>query len=272
MKLSEFYKIADTFAPKALSDEYCRLFNAYDNSGILIDLGKEVHGALFSLDLTLDAIAKAEELGADVIVTHHPAIYGKIGRLDIADVSVGKKLLLCAEKGISVISMHLNLDCAKDGIDENLMLGICRSAGAGMRSTEKNCPQIMHKFENGGYGRAYDITPVSLGELKKGMEKEFSSSRLQIYGDEKKEIRRAASFCGAGADEEAVEFAVKSGADVMVSSDFKHHVLFYAREMGVAVLAITHYASENYGFKKYYEKINQSAGVPCVWHETKELL
>ena len=54
-----------------------------------------------------------------------------------------------------------------------------------------------------------------------------------------------------GADEEAVAFAVKNGADVIVSSDFKHHVLTLANEKGIAVIALTHYASENYGFKKY---------------------
>ena len=92
MKLSEFYKIADTFAPKALSDEYCKLFGAYDNSGILIDLGKEIHGALFSLDLTLDAIEKAEERGANLIVTHHPAVYGKIGEINAEKDLLGEKM------------------------------------------------------------------------------------------------------------------------------------------------------------------------------------
>ena len=69
MKLNEFYKTLDTIAPKSVSDEYCRLFGAYDNSGILLDLGKEVCGALFSLDLTLRAIEEAEKRGANVIVT-----------------------------------------------------------------------------------------------------------------------------------------------------------------------------------------------------------
>ncbi len=272
MKVSEFYKIADNVAPKALSDEYCRLFNAYDNSGILIDTGKEVKGTLFSLDLSMDAISEAEEKGANLIVTHHPAIYGKIGRLDVADLSVTKKLLACAEKGISVISMHLNLDCAKDGIDENLMLGICRSAGAGTRSSEEGSLEIMHKIGESGYGRAYNILPITLQKLKKNIEKEFSSTRVQTYGEGEKEIRRIASFCGAGADEEAVEFALREGADLIVSSDFKHHVLTFAREAGLAVLSLTHYASENYGFKKYYEKINQSAEIPCFWHEIKSML
>ena len=43
MKLNEIYKIADELAPKRLSDEFCVKFNAYDNSGVLVDTGKDVH-------------------------------------------------------------------------------------------------------------------------------------------------------------------------------------------------------------------------------------
>ena len=41
MKLSEIYKVADSLAPKCLSDEVCQKYGAYDNSGILVDCGKE---------------------------------------------------------------------------------------------------------------------------------------------------------------------------------------------------------------------------------------
>ena len=270
MKLNEFYKTLDTIAPKSVSDEYCRLFGAYDNSGILLDLGKEVCGALFSLDLTLRAIEEAEKRGANVIVTHHPAIYAKIGRLDAADLSLGKKLLACAEKGISVISMHLNLDCAKGGIDESLMQGVCRASGAAQGNGSS--VQIMHKFGEYGYGRAYDIQPTDLEALKNALESEFCTNRVLLYANGKKTAGRVASFCGAGADEEAVEFALREGADAIISSDFKHHVLTFANEAGIAVLSLTHYASENYGFKKYYEKINHGVAVPCFWHETQAML
>ena len=81
MKLSEIYKIADGIAPKRLSDEYCRLYGAYDNSGVLVDTGDEIKGILFSLDLSNAAIAKAKEMGANLIITHHPAIFSKIGHI-----------------------------------------------------------------------------------------------------------------------------------------------------------------------------------------------
>jgi putative NIF3 family GTP cyclohydrolase 1 type 2 len=81
VKLSEIYKLADEIAPKALSDEYCRVYGAYDNSGLLVEAGEEIQGILFSLDLTNAAIDEAIEKGCNLIITHHPAIYGKIGNV-----------------------------------------------------------------------------------------------------------------------------------------------------------------------------------------------
>ncbi len=271
MKLSEIYGLLDEVAPKALSDELCAKHGFYDNSGILVNTGDEIEGALFTLDLTREAVEKAIEVGANLIVTHHPVIYGKIGSVDALDKGLGERLTRCIRAGISVVSMHLNLDSAKGGIDESLARGVCLAAGesegAGLRLT-----QIQHLLTGGGYGRAYDLSGVRLGALADGVKSVFESERVEVYGDENRQIRRAASFCGAGADEGSVAFALSTGADVMISSDFKHHIILQAKEAGLAVITLTHYASENYGFKKYYEKISRRAGVPCVYHEERDLL
>ena len=94
MRLSEIYKILDEIAPKALSDEYCAKYGAYDNSGILVDVGEDVTSILFTLDLTNASIAHAKEIGANLIVTHHPVIYGKIGNIRADDIGLlGGKLV-----------------------------------------------------------------------------------------------------------------------------------------------------------------------------------
>jgi putative NIF3 family GTP cyclohydrolase 1 type 2 len=129
MKLIEIYEIAKKEAPKSLSDEYCEKYGAYDNSGIIVNTGEEIDKILFSLDMTNEAVEKAVKIGAKLIITHHPAIYGKISELSVDD-TLGEKLIKCIKNGISVISMHLNLDCAKDGIDENLMLAVKKASGA----------------------------------------------------------------------------------------------------------------------------------------------
>lgn len=266
MKLSEVYKIADTIAPKALSDEMCQNYGWYDNSGILVNTDEEVNGILFSLDLTMAAVDEAIEKGVKLIITHHPAIFGKISRIDYADSALlGTKLIKCIKNGISVIAMHLNLDAAVGGIDESLMQGVLLSAGESEGAgTQPIAKQVV--LSGGAYGRVYDLTGVSLGQLAAGMENTFQTKKLAVYGDKDKKVKRVASFCGSGADEGSVAFAVRNGADVMISSDYKHHVLALALETGLSVITLTHYASEEYGFKKYYEKIRQQVEIPCYYH------
>ncbi len=271
MKLSEIYELANNLAPKQLSDEMCAKYGFYDNSGILVNTGEEIEGILFSLDVSAGAIDEAIERGANLILTHHPFIYGKISSIDAQGGGLGEKLVRCMRKGISVLSMHLNLDSAVGGIDESLMEGIKLSAGqTGAEDTRSTALQL--PLSGGGYGRAYDLSPIELSALSENVKKTFRTQRVEVYGDKDKKITRAASFCGAGADESGVAFALSQGAEVIVSSDFKHHVLSLALESGLAVVTLTHYASEVYGFKKYYEKISRQAGIPCYFHEENALL
>ena len=68
MKLTEVLCVLERVAPVALSDEFCRVYKLYDNSGIIIDCGADINGAVFSLDLSSKAISRAEELGYNLII------------------------------------------------------------------------------------------------------------------------------------------------------------------------------------------------------------
>ena len=269
MKLNEIYSIVNSIAPKTLSDEYCERYGAYDNSGIIVDSGEPIEKILFSLDLSKKTVEKAIEQHADLIITHHPAIYSKIGGITSDDL-LGEKLIACIKNGISVISMHLNLDCAIGGIDESLMDGVRKASGYEAEGNKTDVA-IMHSLKDGGYGRAYDIKKITAGELAERLKKEFSSEKIIVYG-ENRLLEKAASFCGAGGDEESVAFAKLQKAGVIISSDFKHHVIAEAIEKGLSVIVLTHYASENYGFKKYYEKISRQTGLSCLYYEDESLL
>jgi dinuclear metal center YbgI/SA1388 family protein len=274
--LSEVYQIADEIAPKALSDEMCAKYGFYDNSGLLVEAGENVHSILFSLDFSEGAVARAIEEKVDLIITHHPAIYGKIGDICL-DNPLGKKLVRCLQNGISVISMHLNLDAAKGGTDESLrdgILHVCsKMTGAGTslntNSLNETCQVLLMQ---GAYGRVYNVPEITENALVEGLREEFKTSRVLLYGTGERKINRVASFCGAGSDESALAFAKREGAQAIVSSDFRHHILTSAVEMGMAVIVLTHYASENYGFKKYYEKIRGQIEIPCEYHTDENLL
>ena len=131
MKLSEVFQIANELAPTSVSDEYCARYGAYDNSGVLVNTGEEIRGVVFSLEFSNAALDEAIKTGANLIITHHPAIYAKISAIDSsAFAPLGEKLIRAIKNGISVLSMHLNLDCVDGGIDASLLQGVYASSGA----------------------------------------------------------------------------------------------------------------------------------------------
>ena len=243
MKLSEIYTLADAVAPFCLSREYCEKYGAYDNSGILLDCGEEITGILFSLDCSMQAVKAAKKQGANLIITHHPAIFSPIKSLGTAN-----PVTAAARAGISIISAHLNLDCAEGGIDD------CLAEGLGAKGTER-----MHTLSSGGYGSVFQIEKTTLEAFIDALKEKFKTERVISYGSKK--VQKVASFCGSGMDEGSVAFAFQSGADTLVSSDPKHHLIAGAVEKGMNVVILTHYAAENYGFYQFYQKIKEKCSL-----------
>ena len=104
MKLNEIYALLDALAPKALGDEFCKTYGAYDNSGVLVDAGGEIDKALFSLDLSLAAVEEAKRAGAGLIVTHHPVLFR--GRKNLReDDPEGALLCELIRAGIALIAL-----------------------------------------------------------------------------------------------------------------------------------------------------------------------
>ncbi|MDE7158533.1 MAG: Nif3-like dinuclear metal center hexameric protein, partial [Clostridiales bacterium] len=149
-----------------------------------------------SLDCSQRAAETAKKIGANCIFTHHPAIFQAIRSLQEGDA-----VLECAKSGISILSAHLNLDCAEGGIDDSLMHGL----------GGKNAESVMHPLTTGGYGKVFTVENTPLSTFAERIKKEFKTQRIVVYGD--RPVKRVASFCGAGMDGESVNFAVSQGAD-----------------------------------------------------------
>ncbi len=249
MKLKEIYEAADTLAPFSLSREFIER-GYHDNSGIMLDSGEEITGVLFSLDLSLRAVGEAKKRGYNLIFTHHPAIWQGIMHLTESDTPA---LWTCMRERISVISAHLNLDAAKGGIDECLMEGL----------GGKKALAVHEALSSGAYGRVYDVGECSAAEFAQRIGRVFGTNRLTAYGD--RPVRRVASFCGAGLDEGALAFAQENGADTVVSSDGKHHLVLSAAERGLNLFLLTHYAAESYGLGRFAENMKKLLGeLPCA--------
>ncbi len=108
MLISELLDRLETLAPLSLALDW-------DNVGLLLgDPRREIHRALISLDVTPNAVNRALETGADLILSHHPLIFRPLKRIN------DPLLLKLAENRIAVISLHTNLDVAPDGVNQAL--------------------------------------------------------------------------------------------------------------------------------------------------------
>lgn len=260
LKLDNLYAILDGYAPFEISKKIIEN-GGYDNSGILISDHENVSKILFSLDLSIDCVKRAKRLGVDTIITHHPAIYNPPKTLDIESVDTAP-IMLAIKSNMNVISMHLNLDMALNGIDYHL----AKALGA----SEQKILDVMG--ENVGYGRQFCISKTSFAGFVKTVKNTFGSSKVITYGGKNDVINNVASFCGAGGSH--VEQAIKNGGvDVVVTSDLAHHQIKTLVESGVAVILLTHYSAENYGFKKFYSSIQKELeGVDAYYFEDKRFI
>lgn len=243
LKFDVFTDILEKIAPICLSQKMIELGH-YDNSGVIVKNTQQIEKVLFALDLTAVAVSKAKELGCDTIITHHPAIYAPLKNLSIDNETA--PLLDAIKSGMNVISMHLNLDVADYGIDQELA-----------KVFAEDEPKILELIDGEhGYGREFTVNKT-LNDLVGIAKERLGTDKIICYGEGK--CVKMATFCGSGGGSalDAV-LSGNTGADTILTSDVQHHQLKELIEKMVKVIIIPHYVAEDYGFNKFYERVKSS--------------
>lgn len=112
-KCSEIVNYMEQFAPN-------RLAQSWDNTGLLLgDPGREIKRILVALDATPEVVDEAIEIGAELIITHHPLIFKQVNRIT-RDTPLGDCIFRLIQNNISLYSAHTNLDVAKGGVNDVL--------------------------------------------------------------------------------------------------------------------------------------------------------
>ena len=109
MKVGDIISVIEAFAPLSLQEEW-------DNSGLCIGSpDQEVHGVLVGFDCTEALIDEAVALGADLVVTHHPLIFGPLKRISPED-PVGRTVIKAIRAGVAVYASHTPADKVPGGV------------------------------------------------------------------------------------------------------------------------------------------------------------
>lgn len=230
MKMSEITELFNGFAPEYLAE-------SWDNPGLLVgDENAEIKKILVALDATEEVVDEAVKTGADLIVTHHPMIFGSIKKINTSD-SMGRRIIKLIRNNICVFAMHTNLDIAFGGVNDELtkILGLKNTAVLFESCTQNDKPN--------GLGRYGDIEETTLEKFAKKVKEKLSLDGIRIVGENNRKIKRVGLCTGSGM--EFMTDAVNLNCDVYITSDIKYHESQSAIENGIALIDATHYGSEN---------------------------
>ncbi|MBN2838587.1 MAG: Nif3-like dinuclear metal center hexameric protein, partial [Fusobacteriaceae bacterium] len=111
MKLYEIINKLEKDFPLELEEKW-------DNSGLILgDRNENIDSIQISLDVTDSAINQAIKSKCQLIISHHPIIFDNIKKINDSTV-LGRKILKLIKNGVSIYTMHTNLDSAKEGLNE----------------------------------------------------------------------------------------------------------------------------------------------------------
>ena len=158
-----------------------------DNVGHIISIDdKEVTAVVLSLDLTSKAVDIATNVGANLIITHHPAIPQAVSWLDSSSPPT-KEVTRCIRYGINVYSAHTNLDAAPDGVSFRLAkkLGFNPTSVLLPRPGEKLLKLTVYIPEDHLKSFSEGMFSLGVGQLGRYSEASFFSKGTGTFKPEK---------------------------------------------------------------------------------------
>ena len=199
---------------------------SYDNVGAIVgNRNARITKILVALDCTWDVVKEAEQIGAELIVSHHPLLFHARKNL-LEEDAEGRILCEMVRQRLSLVAAHTNLDQTE-------------------YSGSAACARLL-KLSNIRKETDY----LFLGELpepkRAGALEEAISHALSFptrrYGDENTLITTLA--IAGGADDGDWLAAKDLGAQALLTGEVRHHNALAAAMSGFVLFDGGHYGTE----------------------------
>ncbi len=195
---------------------------------------------LIALDPSLQVMQAAVKLKADLVLTHHPLFIKAPGCIDF-DCMPGSVVEIAAKEKISIVSVHTNLDKAKDGLNDYFAKII------GLREI---CPLIdgfdkQNGFDNEilCFGRKGILEKtISLKDFALKIKEKLKLEYIRVIGNTQLKVNSVAVVTGSGGS--MIEDFFQSETDVFITGDTKYHEARLVEEKGLGMIDVGHFGSE----------------------------
>jgi dinuclear metal center YbgI/SA1388 family protein len=207
----------------------------WDSVGLVCgDPDAKVSRVYVAVDPVAVVVDEAIASGAQLLLTHHPLFLGGTESV-AATTAKGRAVHRLLTNGVALYVAHTNADVALPGVSDAL------AETLGLRDVR----QINAAAER-GLGRIGELAkPLSLREFTAAAAKALPATRwgVRAAGDPDRVVSTVAVCGGSGG--ELAEAAAAAGADVLLTSDLKHHRTSEAiAETGIALVDAAHWATE----------------------------
>lgn len=228
VRVNDILNGLESLAPRRLAEEW-------DNVGLQVGHPEwPVARVLVALDPTPAVVEEAIQVGANVLVTHHPLILRPLRNLDLATVT-GTLIERLVARKVAVIAEHTNLDSVQGGINDVLVTLLALKNSVVLQPAPDDA--------QAGLGRVGELPhPVAFEALVSDIKQRMGLAVIRFAGQVKDRVRRVAVCSGSGSS--LIQAFLDSGADVYVTGDVRYHD---AREIEAhqrGVIDIEHFASE----------------------------
>lgn len=230
MKIKDFAKLFEEKYPLSYA------FDG-DNVGLITgDAELEVTKVLLTCDADEDVVKEAIDIGANLIVSHHPLMFNPISRMT-EDNAEARAIRLMIKNGISHYCAHTNLDTAVGGLNDYM------ASLLGMENTEVIDKVCTDERGIAGYGRMCTLkTPMTLKDLMDNVIKTFGADGLRYTGELDDKVQKIAVNTGGGAG--IIQNCIEKGCDTLITGDVKYNGYLDALSCGLKIVDIMHFDSE----------------------------
>ena len=219
-------------------------------------LPEEIRKIVLCLDCDWEIFDKIKEEKPDLVLTHHPLVYGLRSRVFKRDPS--KKELCDALDAINVpvYSMHTNFDTGLGGMNDAL------AEALHLRNVKVIEDNIMMR---GGELES----SMSAEEFAKMANKAFGVQYSLLINKGKKEIKNVAIIGGGGSGNWPI--AKNNGYDIYVSGDAPHHIRRDIVNAKYNYLDMPHEIEKIFmpTMKKLIHELDESIEIVIINHEVE---
>ena len=214
----------------------------WDRTGLLVgERALPVTKVAVALDATVEAIAEAHAIGANLLVTHHPAYLdapSSFAPEASAAASPGAEVWAAIRHQVALMDFHTALDVSPRAA--RVLPGML-----GLKFTGKFAEPLATSRRK-GYGQLCEVpangeAPETLSRLAARATAVFGRAP-RVWGDPEASVRRAVTCTGSAGD--TGKAALAAGADVYFCVVMTYHSALELSQAGLAVIELGHDVSE----------------------------